>query len=1018
MALQKQVVQIPFGGLQTKADPKVAPLGTYAAINNFYMKQYPELQKRDGMNALGVSTVPDNITTCYNYMNEVGVITTDGLYSYSPSLDQFQLKGQTASPVISSDPIIANTYIQTDCDVGITANNILGSIWEDSRGGVRCAVKDTVSDTYLVSDLSVSTTGVKPKVISLNTQLIFCWVEPGSNTLMVQQYNTLTNLFYMSVSISTSLASCYTYDIATCVHGILVVVVETAAAPDAIKAYYYSTTYQSVGSPSVGGFTPPQSLQFANSGVLPPALSIAVDPTDLWFTISVYNDSNEVWVETYWNYLIPMTSAIQVGTATTDPGWAISSCLDANQNLYLFASSFGTIHNSFQARLSSVNSTPTVLYSQAFILQMGIVSKSFYFNNNAYVILGFQAPLQNTYFGVRDDGACFARYFTQLGGGNIAKANCVTSFIPLPSQTNTFIAALLQTTEIAASANSYFTTTSVFVEQTYFTPSDVDNQIAGNVLNISGGYLKQYDGSATVFEHGFHTYPLQPTCVQSTGSGALTLNGSYSYTVVWEWRDNYGQLHRSEPSIQTEVVLTGTNNTVTVTVPCLPLTNKQTRFGDTRTPVVMSVYRTQSIGTVYYLVNQDSPTFVFNDSLSPTLTFIDTISDTVLGSNSTLYTTGNVFNNVPTPSANLMAICKNVVVLAGLDTYPNQVFFSKPIQPGVGVEFSDELSFIVDSLGGKITALATMDDKILIFKKSLVYYTAGPLPDALGNGTAPYPLLVAADCGCVNPQSLVLTGLGVMFQSPKGIYLIDRQLNVTYIGQQVDRITNPSTGPITVTSAVNLPDKNMVYFTDAINNQVLVYDTYFQQWYTYTLRFGPIASTILGTSTYFGSTSGMYQTIPNQPNDGPYEIQSSLTTNWISLAQLEGYQRIYAIIILGDNANLPHTLNVNLYYDFQNFPSESLTITPSKLFSSAWGTEASWGAGPVWGFSSSWNIYDGTYQFVVRPKEQKCSSIQIEIFDTFPDGSRSQSFTFSGIALAVGIKQSYNKNLSYIRRLT
>ena len=168
MVLQKQLIQIPFNGLQTKVDPKLAPLGTYAEIDNMIMNRFPELVKRDGLQPIGTSTTPANINASYNYLNEVGVITNNALYSYSPSIDEYQLKGLTASPIISSNPVIANTYTQVNCDNSMTDHNISGVIWEDSRGGVRCSVQDYISDTYLLSDISLSTTGVKPKNDSLS----------------------------------------------------------------------------------------------------------------------------------------------------------------------------------------------------------------------------------------------------------------------------------------------------------------------------------------------------------------------------------------------------------------------------------------------------------------------------------------------------------------------------------------------------------------------------------------------------------------------------------------------------------------------------------------------------------------------------------------------------------------------------------------------------------------------------------------------------------------------------------
>lgn len=358
-----------------------------------------------------------------------------------------------------------------------------------------------------------------------------------------------------------------------------------------------------------------------------------------------------------------------------------------------------------------------------------------------------------------------------------------------------------------------------------------------------------------------------------------------------------------------------------------------------------------------------------------------------------------------------MTVGKNRIIAAGTDTEPNRVFFSKEKEEGIGVEFSNELSFIVDSLGGNITALAAMDDKIIIFKKSLVYYVAGQGPDKLGNGSFTVPLLVSSDCGCVNPQSVVLTGAGLMFQSEKGIYLLDRQLSVNYAGQQVDRIVNAQSS-FQVTSAVNLPDQNKVYFTN-LYNQVIVYDTYFQQWYTQTLQFSPVSATIYNNVWYATSSSSVSMSVSNQAFDGSSPIISRIKTNWISLAQLEGFARIYAILLLGDNAQLAHTLQVNLYYDFETFPRETLKITPTSLFSPVYGTDATFGLSTPFG-----GLYDGTYQFTIRPREQKCSSICIEILDSFPTGALSQSFKFSGISIVAGIKQGWNKGLSYTTRLT
>jgi hypothetical protein len=621
----------------------------------------------------------------------------------------------------------------------------------------------------------------------------------------------------------------------------------------------------------------------------------------------------------------------------------------------------------------------------------------------------------------------------------------MSSFNLNPEKPNTYISALLKTTEIVSSANSYFTSTSVYTEQIFFTPLNIDNKVLGKYLNIAGGYLKQYDGSPTIFEQGFHLYPEQPTLVQSAGGNIV--NGSYSYIVTWEWKDNQGQIHRSNTSVPQTITTTGANNTVTVTVPTLPITNKETRFGNLRSPVIMAVYRTLDLGTTYYRVDQLPTSFVYNNPLVGTISFIDTVSDTILGSNGLLYTTGGVFENITLPATNLMCVAKNRVICAGTDTEPNQIYVSKQKEEGVAIEFSNELSIIVDSLGGDITAIAAMDDKILIFKETLLFYVAGEGPDPTGNnGSFTIPLLVSADCGCIYPQSIVLTGDGIMFLSQKGLYICDRQLNVTYIGQSLDAITtNPKTKVpnFQITSAVNLPNQNQVYFSTN-QSQVLVYDTFFKMWYTHTLSFNAISSTILNSHWYASSINQVYQSTPGQPYDGQgAAIQSRIQTNWISVGQLEGFSRIFAILVAGDNASLEHRLVMKLYYDFETFPREILSIIPSSLNGTDYGVDTPYGygsslntVGNAYGIDDPYGLnlyggtlpfltgnlyggsFDGTYQFIARPKVQKCSSIRIEIFDQFPDGTLTESFKFTGMTIVAGIKPTWNKGLSFTKRLT
>lgn len=1013
MTLQKQIIQLPFSGLQTKVDPKVAPLGTYSTIDNMLMHRFPELRKRDGLSLIGTSTVPSNISTAYSYLNETGVITNSALYSYSPAIDEFTSKGASISPIVTSKSIISNTYTQINCDSSVTSNSVIGCIWEDSRGGVRYSIKDLTSDTFLVSDSLLDSNGVKPTSVSTGNFVGFIWYDNSNHLIKIVTYNTSTLTLNPIHTLSSNPNATIVYDSIAILDGFFIVTAEANSSPHVFKGWYWNPTKDALGT-GADGFSPPVDLLCANTGSAPTCVSVSADTSNTYLSITFATSSKTVYTQTFFTYLAAKSTQTEVTTATTDSIFSLATCVDDSFNTYVYYSTYSSLHNTFLATLATNNATPTVITNAAFLLQMGVHSRARFYSGFAYVTLGYTSgnSLQNTYFLVRNDGTTVARLFATLGGGMQTKANCLTNFSIRPDKTNTFIMATMKTTKIISSAADFFTTTSIFTEQVFLTPVSIDNKVLGSCLNISGGFLKQYDGSPNIFEQGYHLYPETPTLVSSNGAGSLTNSGVYSYVVVWEWTDNQGQLVRSAPSLPANITLGGSDDTVVITVRSLPITSKADIFSITRSAPVMAVYRTQNLGTVYYRVNQLQSEYVYNSTSAQTISYTDLKADTDIASNSTIYTTGGIFDNICLPASNLMTISKNRVIVAGIDTQPNTVFYSKEKENGVAVEFSNELSFIVDGFGGNITALAAVDDIIYIFKETAIYYIAGVLPDKLGNGSAPYPLLVASDCGCNYPQSIVLMKDGIMFQSEKGIYLADRQTNVTYIGQEVDNYIVQS-GPVQITSAVNLPNQNLVYFT-ADDSRTYVYDTFFKQWYTYTLPFSPVSSALLEGVWYPCSSTGMYKSVVGQAFDGSnLPISSMIETNWINLNKLEGFGRVFAILLAGDNAELKHRLRVNLYYDFESFPRQSVSITPSSLSTTTYGSDATYGSGSPYG-----GTFDGTYQFMIRPKIQKCSAIRIEIFDDFPTGDLSSSFNFSGLSLVVGMKESYSKMLPYTRRLT
>lgn len=1013
--IPKAIVKLPFQGLNTIADPKTADAGTYQQINNMLMTRSTELVKRTGLDLITDNV--DTVKQAYTLNSEQGVITVNNLLSYDATANTLINKAVTISPATNASPIIANTYTQTSPDYAISDTGNYATIWKDSSGGIRCSIQSNYNGGFIVSNHLLVASGTMPRVAGSVNKLVFFWVTaPSATHLNAISFNTTTGTFQAAPTIiESTMSTTGVYDVSKFGRNILIVG-GTAHTPPAnnIFGYVWNTTTDAPGD-STYGVPFSRSLGLAHTTTDLIDISIAVDPSYQYFCVSYIGDSDTVWGCSFNSYLIALVAEYTVDASSTDDKLVLASCLDTNHNLYVFYSTFNTINTTYRVLMSGVTTTPLQVYTNHFYFYMYLVSKAFFYNNNPFIILYYPSDsgLQNTFFLVTYYGDVCARMFTDNGGDDpTSPSHPATSVISNPGNTDQFSTALLRDTKYLSQANgANFITSSVYNTTFDFTfqLNSAPSQINGN-LNMVGGYLRQYDGTS-VYEHGFHLYPEAPVLTLTDPDSGSVAAGTYSYVVCWEWVDNAGLLHRSAPSVPTTVVMTGDYDSVAVTVQPLPITNKATFYNSTNSPVVMAVYRTVSLGTVYYRLNPLQAGFIYNNPDSASfLSYTDGAADATIISNPELYTTGGIFPNIATPSANLCITSKNRIWLADCDLNPNQVYPSKQLQPGLAAEFSNEMSQFIDPNGGKITALASMDDIILFFKHSTIYYIGGEGPDATGqNGSFTVPILISSDVGCPYPNSVILTKKGVMFQSNKGIYMVDRQLSISWVGAPVQSLTNV-TGTF-VTSAVTNPDVNLVYFS-LNTGQVLVYNTFFNLWFTQTY---PVTIQAMTWSQYgflFAGVNSLYSANSSSYSDGDNFIPSMLSTTWIPLNQLEGYGRLYNIYLAGDNASLQDRLVVSLYYDFEDNPRQTISIIPSSLNGNAYGVDSSYGSGSPYG-----GFYDGTFQFQIRPITQKCSCVRIEIYDQQYNSILSQSFKLSGVTLEIGLKNTGNKNLSPNRRL-
>lgn len=476
---------------------------------------------------------------------------------------------------------------------------------------------------------------------------------------------------------------------------------------------------------------------------------------------------------------------------------------------------------------------------------------------------------------------------------------------------------------------------------------------------IDGGFVGQYDGMFA--ELGFLHAPKITTSATAAAGGSMS-DGTYNYKVVYEWTDREGQIHRSKPSAVKQVVLAhgGGAQKVTLTVLNLLEGAPHRLNGD----VEISVYRTENGGVVYYKTGA----YAANRYDQTVQTIDDTSADTSIVDNEALYTLGGVQENICPPPAKAIVARRDRVGLISAED-PKDHWFTKPKAQNVGLEFSSVFKKRIPA-GGDSVALGVMDDKWFVFKARQIRVFAGQGPNAMNGGHQfTDDRLVTDEVGCRDKRSVVGTSQGLFFMSHKGIYLLGRNEQATYVGASVEDWNSE-----TVFRARHVKEENQVRFLMS-SGDILVYDYLVQQWATYKQGLGTLAPVdaivldgkhglLLDDGTFWIDNAGYL-------DPGSAAIRLYIETAWIRRQGLMGSDMIWYIHGLGEYKSA-HTLNIELGYDY-----ESTVETISKAFAAA----------PM--------------KFRIFPARPRCEAIKATFYDSDTTG---ESFSLSGLEFEVGLR--------------
>ena len=990
MALEKEVRSFTLtDGLNTKADPKVVPQPKLLILENGRFEKAGRISKRYGSEALGTNVVGsssllEDSDALGVFNDELLIFNKQSVYSYSENAARSSNKGGCVSASVSVLDITRNNYQQTQVDSAVL-NNITLVAYEDQRGGIRYAVNDNDTGTALITDTELVAAGgsyaVYPHVFVFDGHFYVTWVTGGDLKGLKIDPTDPSNIGSPITITSAIKVAAPTYDIIPFDTFIAAALnLEAAPALRVLKlnknlAIQASADIAEAATTSMCVVRGPQSTIFVNwhnaSGVRTANFDVNLAQLNSETTVSSYPGIIRMT-----GYKLPDDSGIHLFYEI--PGGVPSQQGTIQQKIYNDLSLGG---------------------ESLFLISVGIASRAWAYSpdttDKGFIGLVHQSTLQSTFFVARSDGMIVAKAQYGYAGGLLLRNIPATVSEISPGKFQ--FAVLSKGSVVSENRTGFVTLKGVSLINLDF--SDFRNftsaQLADNAL-IVGGVVQSYDSAGAV-EHGFHLFPEDVTGVASNGAGALTSSKSYGYCVTYEWTDNKGQVHRSAPSIPITVTTGASDDTVTLTIPTLRLTQKKSP----RSPVNIVVYRTVGDGTVYYQASSPT-TLTFNNTGIDTITYTDLLADSSLISRQPLYITGGVLENIAPPSASLIAVYRNRIVLGG--TEDDTVWLSKEVQKARPVEFNDTLIIKVDPIYGRLTGLATLDDKLLLFKENSIFFTGGDGPNDLGaNGSFLTPESITVDVGCVDSKSIVTTPEGIMFKSRKGYYLIDRSLNAQYVGAEIEEFND-----FAVTAAVLVADANEVRFCTE-DGPVLVYNYFFQAWsiwpnyladdaIVWKNQFTAIKNRINATALVVREVPGFFLDI-NQP----YSLKISLA--FAQFAQVQGFQRIWRVLLLGEYKS-PHVLKVSLSYDFQPFTADEYYWDPvSRMNITEYGDGAYYGSDAVYGGSSD---NSGVYQVRTHVPRQKCQALKIEIQDLNIEGSY-EGYNISSVAFEMGIKKGIAK---------
>lgn len=1008
MALREGAIALRFaGGIDSKTDRLAVPTTKLLTLENAVFTKAASLSKRYGYTALTTLALPQPTdpalglaslgpATAYEDPrgiaargDELVLVTDDTSYSYVDGAGAWDEIGGVAS-VFQSDRVLVKTNSAQTIGDYAAVSGVGIAAWEDSRGGVYWSCVEDNEGRVLFGPEQASSTGSRPRCVRCGAKLILLWAEASLGQIKCIVVDPSAPNAYDKVAFPRIIVS----DLVTTVpnfdavftndenSGGLAAAAITWNATGGVRVGWLDPSGV-IGSP-VTGWPSPATRVPATAVVAGPVLCALPTISSMWYL---------AWSEAGNSYVTSASSSPSLpGTpVAANPPTALGvSGIDA---LALAVSSTGASDQYVQIwlenRVSPVrNSTvtqatfntaslavTTTTYRGVSLASSGWTDPPYDGGTSvahAYATLVHDVPLFRVLMTIREDGLVVARSLPGNAGTAPARAHLPSVFDDGDGG-RLYRWCAVYRSKLDSVNSDVFTEDGLRLVSFDFAADDShQTAYAGRTLYLGAACPQMYDGAGWV-EHGPHYAPDWETTEtlhtnSTAGTGGMTA-GTRSYVFWYEATLANGEIMRGPVSKPYAVTTAAGEDRVTVTVPTLRLT--AFGVGDRENCRVCAARTVAGDAAAYYRITSLDPStaggingYVANTRTADSVSVIDELSDTNLLLREPIYTTAGVLSNDPIPGAGVIAEGKGRLFF-GDPSNENVVYHSQERADGYTIECAPELRIVFPPAGGAVTAIAVMDELVVGFKRGAIYAVTGegPVANPDAGGGWSLPALLSSAVGCIDQRSLVLTPLGLMFQSAKGIYLLDRGRSLTYIGAPVE-----SHNSRRITRATSVDDTHQVRFLTN-DGLALLYDYQFNHWGVFTQHGGLDSVVVAGTYHYLRADGRVFKQATTYADDN-LQIPLVIETAFIRFRDyIQGFQRVWHAQVMGTWQSA-HKLLVQVQTD-EDAPgswSEPATFDATSAGGGSYG-DGNYGDGNYGGDSPT------PYQFTAHVG-RKCQAIR------------------------------------------